>query len=224
MRVLIPCAGEAQRWNGEAKHLIELDAGPLLHRTVRQVNEAAPDADVIVVVKDDDPRYRVEGARTELANLNPDLGDVDKFASSRHLWDTDDWTYVLFGDVWWSEPAMRLVFPPPPDTWTAYARFVGRTGGEIFGFAFHPSSYTHVDNAITCIVDHPRGKNVRGGWALYRYLAGGNVLHHANLGHYVDIDVHDWTDDMDYPSERDTWLKRWTKATAAEREYQGAAA
>lgn len=209
MRVIIPCAGAQKRWpSSQPKQLTELAGEPILHRTVRQL-----EGHEVLIVGDN--RFAVGGAIVVPPNLNPKLGDVDKLASSRHLWDADGWTLILFGDVWWSTAAMSaaLAFPAETDqTWTAFGWMKLPNDGEIFGFAFHPSMHTDADRAIRKVSKHRR---IRGGWGTYRALCGANVQSHGNYGHFIHID--DWSDDIDYPHERDAWVARYEAASEDER-------
>lgn len=240
MRVILPCAGLQTRWRDSStpKHLVKLCGEPVLHRTVRLVNEVAPQAEVLVVVENArDQRYRIPGSRRATAKLNPTLGDVDKLASSRHLWENDGWTIVLFGDVWWSLPAIRAVFRfpglpgvgPLRDDWTAFARFgPNGSGGEIFGFVIPDAAYDRFDEAIAAVAKVADAKRedgvglyrggVRGGWGVYRYLTGGDPLVHEDRSHYVPID--DWTNDLDSRRDWDEWCWRWAHATDDERARQ----
>lgn len=232
MRVIVPCAGQATRWVDESvsKHLVKICGEPVLHRTVRLLGELAPAAEVVVVVENaHDPAYKIDGARRTAARLGTARGDIDKIASSRHQWAADDWTLILFGDVWWSLPALAALLTSPPDDgeWQAYLRFgPSGVGGEIFGFAFAPHHHAAVDEAISTLdqdadllatAGHD-GYPVRGGWALYRLLAGGDPQVHADLGHRTLVD--DWTEDMDTRSDWERWCYRWAKASSSERAAQ----
>lgn len=222
MRLIIPCAGDGGRWldptkNDLPKHLVPLCGEPVLERTVRLASQYLPDADVRIVVEDShDHRYAMKGARRVKAKLNPSNGDVDKLLSSRHLWD-DERTIVLFGDVWWSEPAFkRVAAAETVDGWTVFLRFgPNGDGGEIFGFVFDAEAYDAVDEAMAQVTD-AKG---RGGWSVYRVLAGGDPNVHADLGHAEIID--DWTEDMDEPRDWHHWCYRYAKASPQKRAGQG---
>lgn len=229
MRILIPCAGQATRWgDGTNKHLVKLCGERVLHRTVRLIGEIASDAEVLLVVENHlDNDYRIDGSSRRKARLGSAVGDVDKIASSRHLWGDDDWTLVLFGDVWWSRPALELVLNGARQRWAAFGRFgPNGEGGEIFGFAFTRSDLPSVDQAVSVISERSgdlataghNGRPVRGGWALYRMLCGAEPDDHRNLGHFVT--VNDWTEDLDSRRDWDSWCLRYAKSPAAKRVEQ----
>ena len=119
MRVIIRCAGGNRRWGnhlGVPKHLAPINGETLLGRAVRLTNELAPDADVRVVVRDlSDRRYLIPGSRRSTYKPTPDNGDVDKIASSEHLWDPKGRTVVMFGDVWWDRPDLASILTDPVD-------------------------------------------------------------------------------------------------------------
>lgn len=230
MRVLIPCAGRATRWgDGTNKHLVKICREPVLHRTVRLINELAPDADVFLVVENShDPAYRIPGSARRQARLGTATGDIDKVASSLHLWSPDDWTLVLFGDVWWSRPAIAAVVDRDGrQRWSTFGRFgPNGEGGEIFGFAFTPSDQPSVSKAvdhISALADDletagHNGRPLRGGWALYRHLCGAELTDHRNLGHFTTIN--DWTEDLDSRRDWDQWCLRYAKSPPAQRDEQ----
>lgn len=229
MRVIIRCAGGADRWSnyqGVPKHLVKLCGERLLERAVRLTNTFAPGADVKVVVRDmSDRRYLVPGATRTRDKPNPDNGDVDKIASCRHLWDRKDRTVILFGDVWWSEKALRSVLTDPIDGWAAWGRITADGGGELFAFAFNPDHHRAVADACEQVAEAHRsgrlegrghgGAPVPGGWALYRVLCGRQVDEGGDHGHLVHVT--DWTDDMDTPDDWDRWCYRWATTDPAER-------
>lgn len=222
MRVIIRCAGGASRWGdfqGVPKHLVKICGEPVLHRTVRLINEITPDADVKVVVPDlKDRRYLIDGSSRTVDKPNPDFGDVDKIASSFHLWDPKDRTVVLFGDVWWTRQALESVLTGPVDDWWAWMRIVG-DGGEIFAFAFQPSSRPVVEAACRTVADaHQQGRmdGIPGGWALYRTLTGNAIDDHADHGHATRVD--DWTDDFDTPDDWHNWCWRYGTTSPAVRD------
>jgi hypothetical protein len=224
MRVIIPCAGGSNRWAnhcGVPKHLVKLCGERLLDRGVRLTNEITPNADVKVVVRDlTDRRYLVAGSTRSVAKLSPDNGDVDKIASSDHLWDRRDRTVVAFGDVWWSEPVLRSVLTDPIDGWRAWLRFgPGGNGGELFAFAFDPDAHDALRAARAHVAtQHHAGAmaGIPGGWGLYRTLCGRPVDDHADHGQCTLVDD-PWVDDMDTPDDWRQWCWRWAHADPATR-------
>lgn len=230
MRWVIVCGGEASRWGnhlGVPKHLVEISGEVLLERTIGQIHDRDPDADVVLAVKGMDARYNLDGARRSRAKLDASRQQADKVLSSEHLWSASDRTLLLFGDVWWSQSAMDLV-AGNTQPWVAFARFgpsevTGCRHAELFGFAFNPEHRSTIAGAGEHAAELGRSGKLRnwsGGWQVYKIAAGvpdefiKGVKHPdyntRDLGHSVEID--DWTDDFDTPTDWDRWCWAWADA------------
>jgi hypothetical protein len=230
VRWLLICGGESSRWNnhlGRPKHLIRIAGEVVLERTVRQIHERDPDADVVVVVKDMDADYLIDGTRRTRAKLDPSRAQADKVLSSQHVWSSSERTMLLFGDVWWSNEAMDLA-AGSTEPWCAFARFTrsevtGCKHPELFGFAFNPEHRSKIaDAANLCVELADSGELTRwsGGWQVYKAAAGAERDHIVgvrspnyntrDLGHSVEID--DWTDDFDAPADWDRWCWHYAQA------------
>lgn len=233
MRVLIICAGNATRWGdyqGVPKHLVKLMGEPILHRSVRLINELTPDTDVRIIAKDHrDPLYRVPGARTYKARLTPENRGADKFLSSRHLWADDDRTVILYGDLFVTRDAMRRMLSTDAyeGGWRIYARFdgsqiTGCRGGENFAHVIDPEAHTAYEAALHRIVALQQAGVIQraGGWEQYRAmhdLPDGQILElfddgspkNPRLNHYVEID--DATEDMDHPDDWRQWCWHYSQ-------------
>lgn len=225
MRVIIRCAGNGDRWGnyrGVPKHLVKLAGEPVLHRMVRLIGEIAPDADVKVVVNDmTDRRYLVPGSTRTRNVWTSEHGDIDKIASSRHLFDRSDRTVILWGDTWWSRPALTDVLTADLDGWHAWLRLGPHDiGGEIFAFAWTAATNAEISDACDkAIAAYQAGeldtagykgrRELRGGWALYRALCG--VAWDDAGKHGFATVVDDWTEDMDTQRDWDEWCLRWAQ-------------
>lgn len=199
--------GGGTRWGnhmGIPKHIVPVDGERLLDGTVRKLREHGV-MDVIVLGP-----YDVPGARSELPRFTE--CDTDKFLSTCEHWHDSAQTLVLYGDVWFSNTALRELCRPVDSF-----RFVGRrdpstiTGspwGELFGVALSLPGHGRVAHSITTVRQAlmnrriPRG----GGWELYRQCVGLSHAEHRTPDHFVNVD--DWTDDFDYPEDYDCWLAR----------------
>lgn len=226
-RVIIRCAGDGTRWGdyrGAEKHLVQLCGEPVLHRTVRLIREIDPDADVRLIVKDGrDARYQVPGASRVGDKPDPANGDLDKIASSRHLWSKAERTVLLWGDTWWSRDALTGVLANDGG-WRVWLRTCG-AGGELFAFAWPADDVDTVSDALDrALAAHHAGKlkgagfegqSCRGGWALYRSLC--EVPWDAAGDHGHSTEVHDWTEDMDTPRDWDEWCYRYAITPNADR-------
>ena len=108
-KYIIICAGNCARWKnfgGVPKHIVDIYGETLLERTVKLL----AGKDISIIVKDDkDKRYHVKGAKTVKANLDSTNFSADKFLSSKELWNKNGRTVVLYGDVYFTENATKLL-------------------------------------------------------------------------------------------------------------------
>lgn len=226
-RAIIIAAGDATRWGnylGVPKHFIEVDGEPIIHRTVRLLNEYGVD-DVWVVGKDD--RYDIEGSKLFVPPFNPGHYDADKFLNSRELWLEHGRTLVLYGDVYFTEFAMFKIMNPPADPtqadrapkdrsgWYLYARpfgsqITGNGDGECFAQAIMPNDLKqHERELFNLVDDYNSGRLGRiGGWEHYRRMIGlpENMLHRHLVGDNL-INIDDWTDDFDTPQSYESFVE-----------------
>lgn len=194
MRVLIPAAGDGTRWGQGSKHL-----APVAGQTVigRLTGQAARHTTDIVIVGSP----KADGARNARPRLNPSLGDIDKIASSQHLWNPSGRTVVLFGDVVLTDHAADMILGDDDRDWKVYGRWgpsvLGKRYGELFALSFWPHDH-HTIRALIGKVADIRPNRL---WHLYR--AGVGLPVSASVpptSRFVPVD--DWSDDIDF---RDEW-------------------
>lgn len=214
-RVIIVAAGDATRWKnymGVAKHFVEVDGEPILHRTVRQLSKY-PDVEVIIVGLDD--RYRIEGAELFIPKKNPDNGDMDKFLNSRELWLKKGRTIILYGDVYFTNEAINRIITHDVDSFYLFARpinsYLSQSGAECFAISFYnadPMLYEAMQNCKKLFKDNVITR--MGGWEVYRAYIGipdDMMDMHLVTSRCFDA-INDWTNDFDYPEDYDRFLKR----------------
>lgn len=221
-RAIIICAGEGTRWGdylGVPKHLIEISGEPLLHRTVRLLRDFG--IKDIVVVSKDDPRYKVPGSSQYVATLNyEENADADKFLSSRHLWNKDGRTIVLYGDVFFTLEALNTITKFQETEWTLFcrpnaSRVTGHKWGECFAISFYPDSHVEMEKQLHRTAALWKSGQISrcGGWELYRAMTGrpDNKIRHPHVmtTHYRTID--DFTEDFDSPQDYDSWLANYKR-------------
>lgn len=178
-------AGDAERYDGEPKHLIELEGERLLDRIVRQAREHGV-SDVVVLGRDE--RYKVAGAK-----LVVPIRGRTKFHDSRLYW-VDD-TVLVYGDVWLSNWAADLIFAGEHSGVSLFARsgpadLTGCDWGECFAFRFDAGGRRAFRRAIV------RVDGRMGGWEVF-----------AMLGCPL-VDINDWSEDFDYPEDVAEWVAR----------------
>jgi len=208
---IVICAGEAIRWDNHLdvpKHLINIGGETLIARIVKLIHKyKTSPVNISIVVKDlDDKRYFIKGAKTVKAKLTPENLDADKFLSSKHLWNNEGRTLVIYGDVWFSDEAMKTIMEYEGAYWILFANKV-----ECFVQSFYPKDIPKHLKALLTIRDaHVNGKITRcGGWEHYREFNGYPLKEYNMNDNFYLID--DLTDDFDYPEEYATFMKRYNK-------------
>lgn len=231
MKVLIPCAGMATRWHGDKpKQLVRLLGEPILHRTVRLLNENGIQPTIIVK----DPRgvtFKVPKSYQAGARLDESREQADKVASSRHLWPKSDRVVILWGDVFYTRAALESILGFEGE-WAMFARLgpsevTGKDHKEPFGFSIAPSAQSTFDAAMsTCVEAAQAGTlvNWSGSWEIYKAAHGlldtpWSELPAEAFEHLVPID--DATDDFDQPSDWDEWCLRYAEYSVEERIMHG---
>lgn len=210
-RAIVMAAGEGSRW-GEymdvPKHLIEVDGEPILHRTVRLLKQHVPE---VWVVARDDERYRRHTGYT--MTVDPLSSDMDKFWSSRQLWEGTH-SVLVYGDCYFTEQAIPVITQPVSE-WTLFCRpgesaFTGGQYGECWAYSVPVRDQQWFTDRITWLAGaHSLGRLGRvGGWELYRAMLN-KPMHHEMYDHFIEIN--DWTEDFDFPSDYDIWLQRFEK-------------
>lgn len=224
MRVIIPCAGNRSRWDnylGIPKQLVRItDDEPILHRTVRLLREHGVDDIHIIARESEVDVFTVPGAVTDVARLDETKHDMDRFCSSRHLWSETDRTVIMFGDVYFSQRAVRIIASSATKRrWQVYgrpwaSRITGCAHGEIFALSWFPSEYETIDAAIAYVVKLYDSNVINRtlSWELIRALLGctdaavrtGSI---ARIRGRMSI-VDDETEDFDKPKNYDAYIAR----------------
>ncbi len=217
---ILLCGGDNSRWGGyrnaPRKHLVDVEEEILLHRTLRMIEARACDRTVVVVNRDDVGLYAsalsVPHEFHGIVPASPRHTEAYKFLSSRELWNPAGRTIVLMGDVWFSEEAMTTIFESPSGDWTAFgragaSRFTGRPYGELFAQRF-TASQEHEEKLADLDAQYRAGtcRRAASGWAHYHLMIGVDPNVHAVGPRFVEID--DFTDDFDCPSDYDAWVFR----------------
>lgn len=213
---LVIAAGEAKRWNnylGVQKHFAPIDGVPIIHRTASQIDKYG-DVGAVIIVKEGMPH--VPKAWFYEADLNEDNVDADKFLSSKELWNKNGRTIIFYGDVYFTDEAMKTIFEFEGKDWTLFARPKGSkiTGchwGECFAISFYPDQHIEMEQALFNIRDlFKDGTLIRcGGWELYKMMTDQDMKE-SHREHKKRIEViDDWTEDFDFPEDYDNFIKNY---------------
>lgn len=217
IRVIIIAAGKETRWNkykGISKHFIEIDGEPIIKRTVRLAKQYTDD--IYVVGKD--KRYNIPDSKLFIPKFNKYNYDADKFLNSEELWNTEGRTVVLYGDVYFTDQAMKSIMEYEGREWKLFGRFeksdiTGTPYGECFAQSFYPEDIKKHKLALLYIADlKSRNKIIRcGGWEHYRVMSNnGEYGPRVKKDEYF-FEIDDWTDDFDSPQDYEVWLSRYKK-------------
>lgn len=217
MRAILLCGGRETRWGnylGCPKQLIPINGVPILRRTVKQLQDRGVH-DITIVGKD--ARFTASGAATLFLTdeqLWPTGSDADKFLSSRHLWDREGRTLVVYGDCYFTERAMDTIVMDTDRSWKLFCRFGPNDregnpqGGECFVQSFFPEHIEEHELALWRIAS--LNLEQCGGWEHYRAINGvpdDKLRTHVRLERHHEID--DLTDDFDFPSDYEAWIKKF---------------
>lgn len=212
---IVIAGGEAKRWEnhlGVPKHLIEIDGETILSRTARLLKENGVSS-IYVATKEYDSRYDVPYATQVVVDIDyENNADVDKFLSSKHLWNEEGRTLVVYGDCYFTEEAIHTVINYPAREWTLFCRpnassITGTRWGECFVQSFYPEHIEEHERSLHRVAELQKSGELKsgGGWHHYRVMEGLPPKKHAMRNRYVEID--DWTDDFDFPSDYEQWMK-----------------
>lgn len=214
--VVLAAAGSCSRWNNHLnipKHMaLTPDGESVLHRAVRLFSSAG--ARVVITGPDDD-RYRTPGAELVVSVKDEQAGDLGMYTDST-VWNPEGRTILSYGDVYFTEQAVRTIMGFRERQWHGFARLDGsqRTGNpwnEFFAHSFWPEHHREEQELIRRTLQEWRDGRIPRAmiWEMYK-LRQGKLLpfsfYTKNFGSLTEID--DWTDDFDMPWRYHTWMAK----------------
>lgn len=211
-RFIIIAAGDGTRWGnylGTTKHLAVLNGQPIIYRTIDLLRANGVSYDDIFVVSKD---YNLLIVNNYRPKLNPRNFDADKFLSSSKLWNKEGRTVIVYGDVYFSEDAIKTIIESEEKDWRLFCRptaskITGTPHGECFAISFYPHDHKYCYARLRQLVHLYNGRVLEriGGWEWARLISGIKPArlkkHQEELPLYINID--DETDDIDYPEDYD---------------------
>jgi hypothetical protein len=210
-RVILPCSGQTVRWGNYLdvpKHLVLIDGIPILKRTVNQLRNVGFTE---ILITSFNEKYETEGATLVVPEYNflPGTG----IGHSEPFWSKTGRTIVLFGDVYYSDEAMKVIAHSDPSGIKWFGRMgPGKSGcpyGELFGLSIPLENQDELRKSILFIIqEKEKGRISRTtSWECYRFLHGYDLNKHIIGPDFYDIN--DETEDFDYPQEYEMWLNRF---------------
>jgi hypothetical protein len=215
-RVIVIAAGDGSRWGDyrdSPKHLVTIEKEVLLQRTVKQFLKYTDDVCIIGL----DERYNVEGATLYIpTGINTNYKDANKFMCSQTLWNKNGRTVLVFGDVYFTNDAVKTVMKTPGEIkWFLRKEgsvLSGARWKEIFAFAFDATMINNITQSLLMLISRDQVKT-QAGWALYRTTTGDRFADPFVNHHFVNID--DWTEDFDSAEDLQIWEEHRALAKAA---------
>jgi hypothetical protein len=217
-RVIIIAAGEGTRWGnylGIPKHLVSVDNETLILRTVRLLTENGIN-DIHIVGLDES--YKVSGSNLYIPIKNDLNFGADKFLSSEVLWNNNGRTITMFGDVYFTNKAIKKIINDSSGSWKVYGRpassaYTQKKHAEIFANSFFDYEINYLKSCLQYIIDLCEKKIIQRciAWELYRAMNGAKseqINEHFIFKNFIVID--DYTDDFDRSTEYDIFLHRWS--------------
>jgi len=212
-RLIIPCAGEQTRWQnylGLAKYMAPVDGEPLLEYTVRKFREKCPELEIVASWNPYRPVIEIPGVVCSPV-FGEQLQQHYKLLSSLQHWSETGRTFILFGDVFFSDDAMDAFLAVTSDAVEWFGRINSSQHGldsqEIFGLTFPATQHLAlIKAAMLAMQDLLRGNAADAkAWETYRRLVGlpkngewpGPNFHELN----------DLSEDFDTPEEYEHWRK-----------------
>lgn len=195
MKYIIMAAGLGTRWEnylGVPKHLIEINGETLLGRTTRLLKENGIEDYIITCI---DPSYAEYGPTMPQSKYDC---EIDRFEEVQ----TDDSICYLYGDVYYTENAMRTIVNTPVDD----VLFFGHEW-EIFAIKIIDKDlfYKCKSTVKDLYLSHKINRCI--GWEVYRCMHSIPYEEHRITDRYIKI--LDGTDDIDYPYEYEECKKKW---------------
>jgi peptidoglycan/xylan/chitin deacetylase (PgdA/CDA1 family) len=222
--VVIMAAGPAHRWGnylGVPKQLIEVEGEKLLHRTIRLLRENGVDKIFITVPK--------KGAFGKL-NVDEEIvgnpkHEINKFLNAKE----HAGAVFLWGDCYFSEKAIKTILKnEEPLMFFGNAggnKYTGKKWGEIFAVKTNNEFFKKVVELEKHKEEMPRCAS----WELFGFISTGKMPDRNFAPHKIGetdnglcipdpekikryfTQIHDFTDDFDYPADYDNWIKRYNK-------------
>jgi choline kinase len=186
--VIIMADGTGSRWNHPEvryKQLIKLSYTTIIERTIAQVSKY-PVNITLIAPEEFDKIIHITVARISLGYRPTETRTLlDGILKTKQLW--TEKTYILLGDVIYSNAAIDQIFTCELDTWIlgriGANKVTGKTASELFSFVFNPEKENIAYNLQSLLQNNIAGKL----WNYYQKYKP------------PIIQTDDYTDDVDSP-------------------------
>jgi len=223
MKYIIACSGSGSRWNnylGKKKHLIEINGESLLHRTVRLIKSLDNNNEIIIMAYTKD--YIVKNTIFHIPTLFPikKHQKLPAIYTSYDIWNKSGKTIFLFGDVFYTVNAMKLIIntTSKSNNINFFGRqkgslITGKKYGEIFGTSFNFKHNKKILDKLEYLKKLFKNGKIKRfiTWELYKLLNDMPINRKVKKYTKNFININDFTDDFDYPIDYDNWIKKYKK-------------
>ena len=226
--VIILCGGHSGRWQNYLnieKHFAVINGTPIIENTLNILKDYKVKS---VIITRDDNNYLYDKFSCDKVSIDSKFSTVEyyKVKSNYELWNEDNKTIILMGDVLYTRKAIeKILFTKHSDI-----HFFGRQTksfftncehGELFAISFYPQHHKTMRLAcerLAYFIDNNKVK-IAGGWGIYDIVSGleylftgesvikGKVLF-SNFNQVIDS-----TDDVDYPKDYDNYVSLFSNKT-----------
>lgn len=192
----ILCGGEGSRWNahlGTPKQLAHIDGVPLLQRTLAQLERLGRNPTIV-------GRREIFAGMAEV--LDDVIGDNILETITRLPFATDAPTYILLGDVVFSEAAIDAVFELGQTNFVLRPNenaLTGKPYGEIFALRVMPEDVVRLRGHIGICLSRPDVWLKL--WSVLASLSGTLGRRELIVDPRWVVTVDDLTDDIDRPED-----------------------
>ncbi|MFD1380910.1 hypothetical protein [Fodinicurvata halophila] len=139
---------------------------------------------------------------------------MDRFLSTRPVWNDRGQIIFIYGDVFYSEAAMQSVCAPLAEGYLWFGRscpgpFPGQRHPELFAFSFAAQCADRIETALRTVRQRYIAGEIRRciGWDVYAQMQGLDAKPGLVDGNFVEIN--DITDDFDSRRDYRAWLRHY---------------
>jgi len=222
-KVIILCGGDSSRWQGYLgvihKPLIPLNGERLLVKTIRQVRTYFSGEIDVLIRSGENAHYEkfLPDENIKLISISRSKSRIEnpaaKYLASLPYFSKVGTTVILLGDVWFSDSAIESIFTKTNRSWLSFGRYhpstcTGYPYGNFFAVRFpshddKKSSLILLDRLYKSSICTAHGA----GWA-WTQLNRNEDPNIRSPGQNF-IDINDFTDDFDCPSDYERWIKHF---------------
>lgn len=209
-RYIIACSGAGERWGdhlGVPKHFIKIDDEPILHRTVRLIQQNDKNCEICIMAFTDN--YKIKDTILCKPTLFKNHYSLPAILTSKEFWGEED-TVLLFGDVYFTDSAINTITNTKSGEGSPIIFFGRRQKsnitlknyGEIFGVYFTKKNQEVLLKVLNILHNKFETQQIPRfiTWEVYGF---------KDLVSKSFVEIDDLTDDFDFPKDYYYWIKQY---------------